>query len=280
MKRSITQAPGASAFVLSLAFTFLVFAAYDVCAQASPTAAQAPAGAQASTASQTGQPTEAVRAFYKALNERRFREAFALSVYRAAVEGLSAAEYEDLRPDFERNAAFVPPQIEVTGEVVNEDTASVFIKPIDRSEETRAEEVKLVREGGRWLVGERAVLEAVNREGRNFFFRARVEAHHDDVEKMLRRIASAQLVYGAQHGGVYGDLAALVRAGLVPQDLLGTESTGYRFAVMLGNGGRTWAARAEPERYGRTGQLSFYADAAVLQKKDNGGKPLRTSAPK
>jgi hypothetical protein len=225
-------------------------------------------------------PAGVVRAFYKALNERRFREAFALSVYRAGVEGLSAEEFEDLRPDFERNAAFVPPTVEVTGEVVNGDAASVFIKPIERGEEARSEEVRLIREGGRWIVGERAALEAVTREGKNFFFRARVEAHQEEVERMLGRIAAAQLVHGAQHGGQFGDLAALVRTGLVPQDLLGTESTGYRFTVMLGKGGRSWAARAEPERYNRTGQLSFYSDASGIQKKDNGGKPIRTSAPK
>lgn len=227
-----------------------------------------------------GSPTETVRAFYKALNERRFREGFALSVYRAAIEGLSAEEYEDLRPDFERNAAFVPPQVEVTGEVTNGDAASVFIKPIDRGDEVRAEEVKLIREGGRWLVGERATLEAVGREGKNFFFRARVEAHHEEVEKMLQRIAAAQLVHGARNNGRFGDLAALIRAGLVPQDLLGTDSTGYRFTVMLGKDARAWAARAEPARHGRTGLLSFYMDPSGLQKKDNGGKPLKTSAPK
>jgi hypothetical protein len=238
--------------------------------------AQTPAPAGNDAAS----PAGVVRAFYKALNERRFREAFTLSVYRAGVEGLSAEEFEDLRPDFERNAAFVPPTIEVTGEVVNGDAASVFIKPIDRGEEARTEEVKLIREGGRWIVGDRAALEAVNREGKGFFFRARVEAHHEEVERMLGRIAAAQLIHGAQHGGQFGELAALVRSGLVPADLLGTDSTGYRFTVMLGRNGRSWAARAEPERYNRTGQLSFYSDASGIQKKDNGGKPIKTSAPK
>jgi len=240
----------------------------------------APAPAQAPATDAPDAPASVVRSFYKALNERRFREAFALSVYRAAVEGLSAEEFEDLRPDFERNAAHVPPTVEVTGEVVNGDAASVFIKPIDRGEEARSEEVRLIREGGRWLVGERAALDAVNRDGKNFFFRARLEAHHEEVERMLGRIAAAQLIHGAQNGGQFGDLAALIRSGMVPQDLLGTESTGYRFTVMLGKGGRTWGARAEPERYSRTGQLSFYSDASGIQKKDNGGKPLKTSAPK
>ena len=37
---------------------------------------------------------------------------------------------------------------------------------------------------------------------------------------------------------------------------------------------KSFSARAEPERYGRTGRLSFYLDRAGLQKKDVGGKPL------
>jgi hypothetical protein len=39
------------------------------------------------------------------MRERKFSEAFALTIYKPAIEGLSAAELEELRPDFERMAA-------------------------------------------------------------------------------------------------------------------------------------------------------------------------------
>ena len=38
------------------------------------------------------------------MREKKFREAFGISIYRPALEGLSAQEFEDLRPDFERVA--------------------------------------------------------------------------------------------------------------------------------------------------------------------------------
>lgn len=275
--RNVRTARASSAALCAFALVLLVFA--KASAQQAQHGASAPSNHSPGVAV-VATPSDTVRAFYKALNERRFREAFALSIYKAAVEPLSAEEYEDLRPDFERNASYIPPQIEVTGEVVNGDAASVFIKPIDRSEEVKSEEVKLTRIDGRWVVGERKDLDVVLREGRNFFFKARVEAHHSDVDEMMKRIAAAQFVHSAQNGGAFGDLAALVRSGLVPGDVLGTDSTGYRFTVMLGKDGRSWAARAEPARYGRTGVFSFYYDQSGLQRKDNGGKPLKTSAPK
>ena len=245
-------------------------------AQGKPPAPNAPAQSQpAPAAASSSTPTETVRAFYKALSERRFREAFALSVLGAAVEKLSAEEFAELRPDFERLAAATPPSVEVTGEVLNGDVASVFIKPIDRAADVQAEEVKLLRAAGRWVVGERGDYEVVGREGKDFLFRSRIETHHEEVEAMMKRIAAAEYAYATQHGGAYGDLGALVAAGLVPQDVTGTESTGYRFHVNVGKGGNSWEAGAEPVRYGRTGRLSFRIDNSGLTKKDTGGKPLK-----
>jgi len=42
-----------------------------------------------------------VRDFYRMMRERKFREAFALSIYKPAIEGLSPQDFEELRPDFE-----------------------------------------------------------------------------------------------------------------------------------------------------------------------------------
>src|SRR5262245_29252609 len=67
-------------------------------------------------------PTEAVREFYKAMRDKRFRDAFAISIYKSALEGLSKQEYEDLLPDFEKMAAAVtekiPENLELTGEQI------------------------------------------------------------------------------------------------------------------------------------------------------------------
>jgi hypothetical protein len=91
---------------------------------------------------------------------------------------------------------------------------------------------------------------------------------------MLQRIALAQLVYSQQHNGRFGDMPALITAGLVPKDLEGTESTGYKFRVTLSSGAKSWSAAAEPARYGRTGRLSFFMDKSGVISSDIAGKPL------
>src|SRR5213082_3855578 len=63
-------------------------------------------------------PSDVVREFYKAMREHRFKDAWAMTIYKPAVEDLSAEEMEDLRSDFEQKAAQVPAHIEITGEQI------------------------------------------------------------------------------------------------------------------------------------------------------------------
>jgi hypothetical protein len=133
----------------------------------------------------------------------------------------------------------------------------------------------LVREKGSWIIEDKEARELVGKRGKKFFFEARIEVHHADVERLLRRVQTAQIIYSAQNNGLFGDLNALVRAGLMPPDVLSTESTGYRLHVTVGAGGKSFQAGAEPVRHGRTGRLSFYLDASGLKSEDKGGKPLK-----
>ncbi|HEX8147965.1 MAG TPA: hypothetical protein VF591_12365 [Pyrinomonadaceae bacterium] len=229
----------------------------------------APAAAQ-------GSPSDVVRAYYTALKESRFGDAMRLSILRPAVEALSAEELKDLQTDFARLAPAVPADFEITGEQLSGEEATVFVRT-GEGKELKVEPVNLIRERGAWVVGDREGAAAVKKQGKKFFFEQRIAVHEQDAEDMLRRIQAAQLAHALQNSGNYGDLAALVRAGYVPQDILGTETTGYRFTVIVAPDARSFAARAEPERYGRTGRLSFYLDKSGFQKKDVGGKPLSPS---
>jgi hypothetical protein len=255
--------------------------ARDAGARAQTPAPPTPGGSRAAApaAPAVGSPSGVVREFYRALRERRFREAFAMSIFRSAFEPLSAEEMEELRPDFERRASEVPEHVELTGEQISGDEATVFMK-MGEGDKLKIEPVFLVREKGAWIVGDREGQKLVEKRGKKFFFDARIDAHHDDVENLLKRIQVMQLVYSSQHDGLFGDLNQLVRAGLVPQDLLSTESTGYQFHIALGDGGKSFQAVAVPARYGRTGRLSFYLDASGLQSADNGGKLLKPARPK
>jgi hypothetical protein len=236
----------------------------------------APAGAGASSsAPQARTPTETVREFYKLMREGRFREAFAISIYRPAVEGLSDQELGELRPDFEKMGGAIPEKIEVSGEQISGDTATVFVRIADADKTTtEAEPVTLVRDAGVWIVGDRDNQQIVRQAGKQFFFEARIQTHHGEVQDVLQRINLAQIAYASTHNNLYGDLAALIAAGLVPKDVGASESTGYRFHVTLSKDAKSWAAGAEPVRYGQTGRLSFLLDKAGIRSADTGGKPL------
>lgn len=225
-------------------------------------------------------PTEAVREFYKALRERRFREAFAMSIYKPAVEGLSAADFEELRPDFEKMAAAVPEKVEISGEQISGDTATVFMKTSGDDAAAKSEPITLLRAGNAWIIGDRENEAVVRASGKQFFFKARIDAHHGEAQTMLQRISAAQIIYHSQHGGRFADLPTLINAGLVPKDVETADSTGYRFHITLGKDGKSFVAGAEPARYGRTGRLSFYMDLSGIKSKDTGGKPYNPPSEK
>ena len=225
-------------------------------------------------------PTETVREFYKRMRERKYSEAFALTIYKPAIDGLVAEELEELRPDFERMAAAIPEQIEVSGEQMSGDMATVFVKIAEAGKDAQAEPVTLIREAGEWIVGDRENQEIVKKAGKQFFFEARIQTHHNEVQAILQRISIAQLAYASQHNNNYADLPALKVAGLVPKDIEAPEALGYRFHLTLAKDAKSWTAGAEPLRYGRTGRLSFFLDSTGIRSTDNGGKPLILPAEK
>jgi hypothetical protein len=219
-------------------------------------------------------PSDTVREFYKTMRERKFREAFALTIYKPAIEPLKPQEFEDLRPDFEKMAAVIPAEVMLNGEQISGDMATVFVKVKEGEKPETAEPVTLILVNGAWIIGDKENEAFVKKAGKKFFFDARINTHHDEVQAMLTRISLAQLLYSQQHDGLFADLATLITAGLLPKDLEGVESTGYRFHVNAFSGGKTWNAAAEPAQYGRSGRLSFYMDAAGVRSNDTGGKPL------
>lgn len=223
-------------------------------------------------------PTETTRLFYQMLREKKFREAFALSTYKAAVEPLTPQELEDFRPDFEKMAIAINEKIaqkvEVSGEQISGDTATVFLKTLDAEGKEKVEPVTLIKVDNQWILGNEEHLAEVQKSGKRYLFEARINAHHDDVQDMMTRISLGQVLYSQNRNGLFGNMAELIAAGVVPKDIEGTESTGYRFQINRSPDGKSWYATAEPAQYGRTGRLSFYLDATGVRSGDNSGKPL------
>src|SRR6185369_2923471 len=206
-------------------------------------------------------PTETMREFYRMMRERKFREAFGMSIYRAAIEGLSTQEYDELKPDFDKMAIAVsekiPEKVDITGEQISGDAATVFVKVVDAEGKEKIEPASLIKIDNAWIVGDRENLELVRKEGKKFFFEARINAHHSDVQDMLTRISIAQVAYSQAHNGQFGNTAELITAGYIPKDIEGPETTGYHFQVIRSADGKSWYATAEPAQYGRSGRLSF-----------------------
>src|SRR5215216_1931996 len=115
-------------------------------------------------------PTDTMREFYRIMREKKFREAFGISIYRPAIDGLSPQEFEDLRPDFERMALAVsekiPAQIDITGEQISGDVATVFVKVLDADGKEKVEPATLIKIDNAWVVGDKEGLELVKKTGK------------------------------------------------------------------------------------------------------------------
>ena len=243
----------------------------------SPVQATPPASVQHITPP-AGSPARVVLDFYQALRERKFREAFAMSIWKPAIDGLTPAEFEELRPEFERMAAAVPEQIDISGEQISGDTATVFARVGD-DPSAQPEAIQLMRAGSVWIFGDRDKQAEVQRLGKEFFPTARIEQHHAEVEAILLRIANAEAGYAATRGGVYADLPTLIDAKPSLHDDVESEDTlGYHFHLTVARDGRSYTVGAEPLHYGHTGRFSYFMDASGYKKKDTGGKPYTPSA--
>lgn len=260
----------------------LIVLAWLLLVAASSGFGQTTAGAQTPTANtaQARTPIQTVSEFYKALRERRFRDAFALSIYKPAIDGLSAEEFAELQPEFEKLAGAVPEKIDFGGEQISGDTATVFARV--GGEGTQMEVITLMRNAsGAWIFGDAENEAIVKRDGKEFFLKARIDTHHKEVEALLLKLANAEAGYNVQHGGQFADMAALLEGKpALREDVESAKTLGYSFQITLGKDAKSYKVNAEPVRYGRTGLLSYHMDQAGIQKKDTGGKPYNPSTKK
>lgn len=73
-------------------------------------------------------PKETVQKFYELLRQKNYREAFQLSVYGPAYEKIPPNLMHLLEPDFQQMASAVPDNIQLGGEQITGETATVFVK--------------------------------------------------------------------------------------------------------------------------------------------------------
>jgi hypothetical protein len=232
----------------------------------------------------SGSPADTVRIFYKNLRERRFREAMMMTNLSHAVEGLTDQEMQDLSGDFEPLAQQVPAEIEINGEIITNNLATVTAKlPNTDTGSVELTKIELRREKEAWtiLTADAEAEALAKKEGKNYFFVLRMDIHQTEAQIMMQRIAKAQTLYAMQSGGVFADLATLVSKGLLPEDVNSAKSTGYRFSLAVIAGNKKYFANAVPDVYGKTGKLSFLLEGdaadqkAHLKSDDKKGQPLK-----
>jgi hypothetical protein len=220
-------------------------------------------------------PSDVVRDFYKAMREHRFKDAWSMSVYKPAVDGLTADEMEDLRPFFEAQAAPIPEQLQIDTERISGNTAQVFVRlpPSDSSPQLTSKPVDLIKSDGGWIIGTPAEQETVKKAGGRYFLDAIIDLNQDNTADVLKRTIGMEAAYAQSHNGAYGELKALVAAGLMSDDMFDPKLSGYTFHLTIN--GKTYVATAEPSHYGRTGKISYWMDqTGNIKSADNGGKPL------
>jgi hypothetical protein len=240
-----------------------------------------PQGVSAQTVQRA--PSDVVREFYKAMREHRFKDAWSMTIYKTAVEGLTAEEMEDLRSTFEEQAARIPEQLEITGEQIEGKAAKVFVKlpATESTPQITSEPVALINSGGAWIVGDEANQAIVIKAGRRYFLDTLIDVNQNAIEDFLKNLVGFEAIYALAHDGAFGDLKALVGAGLISDDVVDPKSTGYSFHLTIAKDSKSYVAGAEPVRYAHTGKLSFWMDhLGKINKVDNGGKPLTAAAPK
>ena len=273
-------------FVRVLAFVVLSSAAAASCSAASPKVVvdDPPANTKRSDATiaiTPNSPAETVRAFYKYLREKKFREAIVLTNLRPAVEGLTDTELREFQLDFERIAVNVPADIQINGEIISGDTAMVTanLPTNDDLDASQVQEIKLRRDNGVWVVltVDDAAEAKIKEEGKNYFYSLKIDSHQDDAREMLERISKAQMAFAAANRGIYGEIGELVRDELLAKDVTTSDSTGYNYAVKVFDDGKKYSATATPAVYGKTGRLTFMItldkkDQPHLTSKDTGGR--------
>jgi hypothetical protein len=251
-------------FKFALIFTILI------CANSATPAFAAPQAARG--------PSDVVREFYKAMREHRFKEAFTLTIYKSAIEGLNAEEMENLRPGFEEKAAQIPATIEVMSEQINGNKAIVFVRvPMrDNTPQVTSEPVNLINMAGAWIIGTESDLAEVKKAGRRYFLDGLITEHEGDVEDFFKRLVAFEGIYAQQHNGMYTDFPGLIKTGMMSNVVIDPKLSGYNFHITLGNDGKSYVASAEPTSYGHTGKRSFWMDqTGLIKSADNGGKPVK-----
>ncbi len=243
-------------------------------------------------------PTETVQGFYRLLRERRFAEAFELHVCGAAVERLTPQQMADLEPEFLKLSGGIPETLTASGETVTGDDATVFVvvpsglSANGRSQMTTAP-INLIRDAGRWLIGDRETQALAKAHGGDFFKLSeqgvfiKMAENEDALARLLTQLLEVEQAFARSNRGQYGTLQELVlRRGQFREDIAkllelldGGEILGHVIEIVLTPDRRDFAIYAVPKRHNYDGRYSFYADRDGVRYRNYGGARIEKNTP-
>ena len=195
---------------------------------------------------------------------------------------MTDSELKEFSLDFETIAGQIPANVEINGEIISGDLATVTANlPADDDDTNEIQTIRLRHQNGIWVIltVEHAAEARIRKEGKAYFYNLKVETHEQEARDMLERISKAQLAYSLQHGGNYTGLDGLIEAGLLPADAKTSERTGYNYSIDLRSPKQTiygyrdtgciWQDRSTfvPAQAGRKGHVPRLS-------RDNRGKPI------
>lgn len=227
-------------------------------------------------------PADTVKTFYAKLRDGKVREALHLTNLKPAIESLTDNELKEFAVDFAAIAKLIPAEIEINGEIISGDSATVTAKlPDPEEDKVELQELHLKRSGDHWIImsADEETEKKINAEGKNYFRSLKIETHQEEAKKMLERISKAQLAHSMQNDGTYAEMPKLISDGLLPDDAISGESTGYVYVIELTPDKKNYFATATPSVYGKTGKLSYLLKPAGVMSQvtsaDKNGKPLK-----
>lgn len=227
-------------------------------------------------------PADTVKTFYAKLREGKVREALHLTNLKPAIESLTDNELKEFAVDFASIAKLIPAEIEINGEIISGDSATVTAKlPNPDQDKVELQELHLKRSGDHWIImsADEETEKKIKAEGKNYFQSLKIETHQEEAKKMLERISKAQLAHSVQNAGTYAEMQKLIADGLLPDDVTSDESTGYVYVIELTPDKKNYLATATPSVYGKTGKLSYLLKPAGVMSQvssaDKKGKPLK-----
>jgi predicted secreted protein len=143
------------------------------------------------------------------------------------------------------------------------------------------QQIRLRKDGEFWIIlsADPVTELRIKKEGKNYFHVLKIETLEAEAKTMLDRIVKAEMVHSMQNNGEYADFGKLIGAGLLPSDVMTSETTGYNYTLKLADNRKQYSVSATPAVYGKTGKTSYWLDLnkegkPQVKSEDRGGKPF------